>query len=415
MAASTAYGVNELYSTTRTARRPIFDGVGALTEVPGLNLGLTFDPATLTAKGLLIEPTTQNYVRNPRAEGATLGVIGNGGVAPTNWLIAGSATPVNREIVSIGTENGIPYIDLRFSSAGITGGAVMDIVSEATNPMPTVIGDTVCGSAYVRLLAGAIPGDGRLFHTFLGYNASLANVSTTGVTGFTLTNAPLNQQRVQSSATMTHADTAFTRYSIRRTLAVGDIFDFTIRVGATQFEKATPWANFPLLPLVGSPALVTRGADTVRLDMTKVGFANIGSTLIISFTPHGFPISTGGIFRLDDGSDNNALIFYHQSAGQLRCASRVDGVETDRPVGNAVLTIGQEMTIRATFGPNLFRTSWDGVNVHSHAMVGYPLNLNRCYVGAQWVGGGRPCMGTFRRLDIIPRTVSDAELPTISA
>ncbi len=40
------------------------------------------------ARRLLVEGQRTNGIRNPRAEGSTAGILGAGGVMPTNWTLA---------------------------------------------------------------------------------------------------------------------------------------------------------------------------------------------------------------------------------------------------------------------------------------------------------------------------------------
>ena len=79
--------------------------VGTLTEVNNN------EPALDGTKGLLIEETSTNEIRNPRCEGA---VAGTPGTLPTNWLVVAGGG-VTTEVVGSGTEDGWPYLEFRIS------------------------------------------------------------------------------------------------------------------------------------------------------------------------------------------------------------------------------------------------------------------------------------------------------------
>lgn len=79
------------WAFNRTTAGWCFDATGTLVQVPADTPRFDYDPATLACRGLLLEETRTNSVRNPRAEGATPGVVGAGGVLPTNWAVGALA------------------------------------------------------------------------------------------------------------------------------------------------------------------------------------------------------------------------------------------------------------------------------------------------------------------------------------
>ena len=191
MPAATAYSLNDLITLTRASRRTIWDGVGALAEVANHLPGLTYDPVTLRPAGMLIEPVVTNYIRNPRMEGGSVGNVGSGGVIPSYWAISGSATPYAREIIGLGTESGIPYMDVRLSSAGTTAGAAADIIFENLLPPAAQVGDIFNLSAFMRVIAGAVPGAGITLQIH-EHNSANAYVSGGGSPWFQPSAAPLS-------------------------------------------------------------------------------------------------------------------------------------------------------------------------------------------------------------------------------
>lgn len=79
-----------------------------------------FDPATLVCRGLLIEQTRTNGIRNNTMVGA---VAGTPGTLPTNWSLDGVGG-VSREVVGTGTENGVEYVDVRYFGTPSANGTV---------------------------------------------------------------------------------------------------------------------------------------------------------------------------------------------------------------------------------------------------------------------------------------------------
>ena len=73
-----------------------------------------------------------NKIRNPRGEGASIGVAGSGGALPTYWAVV-AACGLSTEIVSTGTEQGLPYIDLRFFGVANTTSSFRLCFDASTN------------------------------------------------------------------------------------------------------------------------------------------------------------------------------------------------------------------------------------------------------------------------------------------
>ncbi|EHM00521.1 hypothetical protein HMPREF9946_02561 [Acetobacteraceae bacterium AT-5844] len=419
MPASTAYTIDQLFTMSRASKRTVVDGTGNLIEIANNTFGLTYDPVTLKPLGLLQEFTGLNYIRNPRGEGLTVGQIGSGGVAPTNWILQGSASPNTRHIVGSGVENGIPYVDVRFTSPGVSSGNALEIVFETmTGGAPVVVGDTVTVSAYISLQSGTIP---------TGTNLMALSISENDSTGLYLgmrqgyietpPTGPLIRNRIERTQTMVAPTVAFARPLIRIHPGSGDAFDFVLRVGIPQLEKNFV-ASSPIMPNVGAPAAATRLYDSVLLDLTKSGFANMGSTIIWRGIMDR-PLSVGGgvggrgLFRFDDGTNNNYVNCSMNTGNAMTLRWCVDGVFSAVTLGNVVF--GQEFRVAVTFGPNFIAGCMNNNNPVIGNIVGYPVGLNVGRLGADGNWGNNTLYGTTAQFDIIPRTVATAELATISA
>jgi hypothetical protein len=249
---------NAAFDMTMRAAYPQFEygsTVGGLALPPNGTLA----PSSLrTVVRALIEGSKTNGIRNPRAEGSTVGVIGSGGVAPTNWTISGGAG-VAMSVVGTGTESGIPYIDVRCN--GTASGAIFPAVFfEANNSIAAVNTDRRTISAFLRLVSGSwtnVSGIGLGGWEYSAVPAFLA--SNTGTNTFP-TFAPLSSQRQSYLPTMGQATTAFWQPLVTVSLANGAVVDFTLRIGAPQ-DEAGSGATSVILPAVGTPLATTRAFD----------------------------------------------------------------------------------------------------------------------------------------------------------
>jgi hypothetical protein len=179
-----------------------------------------------------------NYVRNFKASGIALG---NPGQVPTNW--AGAAgSGISREIVAAGSESGIAYVDVRFF--GTAGGASnWAVYLETGTQIKAASGQTWSCSAWMKLVAGALPVDCRIgvdeinsAGTFLTGNATI----------FTLTSSLARQSH---SRLLNQAATAFVRPVIYGVYNNGQSFDFTIRVGVPLLNRGSTPLVYPRVPL----------------------------------------------------------------------------------------------------------------------------------------------------------------------
>jgi hypothetical protein len=195
-----------------------------------------------------------NYVRNPRAEGAVLGVIGSGGAYPTYWFPSDNpAQPgVTRQIVATGVDarTGFAYVDVRVSGTAVAGNAFLHV--EPTYWPIVAAGDTFTTTAWLALVGGSLanipPG------TF--YYVSNFDVGNNPVVIGTLLNATLTAYGSTAAAPTgaTMVSGGFLAWNYPASGAV----DFTIRIAACQLERGS--VRTPLiLPPVGVPGTTSRG------------------------------------------------------------------------------------------------------------------------------------------------------------
>jgi hypothetical protein len=275
---------------TRASTATYFDVTGTLQTAASGAPRFDYDPVALTPRGLLIEESRTNSLRNSMMTGA---VVGTPGTIPTNWTKA-SATGVAWNVIGTGVENGITYIDLELvgtSSAGVVNNMIFD----STTIIPASSGQVWTGSVYVKLIAGSLS----------GLQVSLNTTEQPGGNQigafFTPTGAALATQRYAVTGTVTATGTSMVHFIRIITPTPPATVDVTLRIGAPQFElgafatsfiptttvavtRAVDAATFP----VGAWYNTTSGSWCAEIILN--GANTVGGRIVATSTSRGAPL-----------------------------------------------------------------------------------------------------------------------------
>ncbi|WP_372918762.1 hypothetical protein [Sandarakinorhabdus sp.] len=237
-----------------------FDATGNLEQAAIDVARFDFDPATLACRGLLLEEARANAVRNPRAEGGTSGVIGSGGVVPTNWVVDALAgiTVTYNGVVS---ENGMPCAEFRFA-----GTATGNLGVGADTWVGSYTTTSVASSVFCRRVAGSLTNTTCRMDSY-----GSGGVFTNGSTTFVPTAGAIATQRYATVGTATTPASGF-RTAVR--LSFAGAVDVTLRFAVFQ-QEAGPSPSSPILPPVGVPGATTRAADQTRITGQPIGAATL--------------------------------------------------------------------------------------------------------------------------------------------
>lgn len=193
---------------------------------------------------LLMEPVRTNTIRNNSMVGA---VVGSPGSLPTNWTAAG----VPWQVVGLGTENGLAYIDIRFN--GVASGVSNQIHFEPNNVITASVGQVWASSLYFKIIAAPIPPNN--YNTRLREATSSGTFVADGVAAFT----PNSQlQRFTYIRTNTGATTERIQPMLQLGQTNGNSYDYTIRIASPQLELGA--TDSSIITTAGTT--VTRVADT---------------------------------------------------------------------------------------------------------------------------------------------------------
>lgn len=400
MAVTQAYSFADLFAFTRATSGWSFDAAGALAETAAGAVRADYDPATLAWRGWLIEGAATNEV-NGGTEG---GLVGTPGVAPTGWGWPGASSGMTREVVAIGAEDGVPYVDVRWYGTPVsTFTRDMNFVNAGV--VPAVSGETWISSFFARLVAGStanVTVSNIIFGRTSG--GAIAETSNVGITG-SLAVASLRLFQSTFSRAMNNATTAFVNPALRLSFTSGLAADITLRVGAPQLWKSSV-AFSPSFPPVGTPGASARAADDLTMSTISRWFNEAAGTFVIDFTPgQAAAPADRDILMIDDGSSANRL-----RLRMLPADTTVRLGVTNAGVGSAALNAASgaarvRHTARFSYGPAGHFLSVNGAAPVSHTAA-VPGGLTRVLVGNS--GGANYLNGWIGpRLDYFPTQYTD--------
>jgi hypothetical protein len=274
----------------------------ATTNVP------RFDHDLLSRKslGLLSEVERTNGIRNNTMVGA---VAGTPGTIPTNWTFASGSSGITREITGIGNDNGIPYIDVKFSGTASSDYTAFNQFDGNTNTAAST-GQTFTASQYLKAQAGSLSGITN-FTVFCDERSNAGVFLQRSTTGVAPTDASLATQRYLVTRTFTNASTAFTMSGIRFQVASGASINITLRIGLPQLELGATAST----PIPTTSAAVTRTPDSAVIDGTGV----ITGTYTMVEKPAGCAVVSGTNINLQPGFTAERVMVFPAAldAGQI--------------------------------------------------------------------------------------------------
>jgi hypothetical protein len=322
---------------SRSTTGTYFDSVGTLQTAATNAPRFDYDPITYSAKGLLIEKASTNYIKNSQFSGissATYTATQNF----TNWQISIPGTGLSGKSVTFtpGTANGIPYLDIRMQATN-TQGSPNYITF---NPF---LADSMAVSNGIQTIASGWFGITSYSSTGGTCAANFENRSMTSAGGYvssvvvSLSGTSPYQKR--TTAVLTHGATAaYASEWVYLVLPVGATCDITMRYGAPQIEQSAVATSYIPTPI---NATAVRGADVLTVPTGAWYNVNAGTMFgnvsWQSSTGSGYPM----MMRFDDGTSNNRWnFFFNQSAGKIGYDGYTASVGQGSQSFGAVVTSG---------------------------------------------------------------------------
>jgi hypothetical protein len=314
---------------------------------------------------------------------------------------------LTREIVGTGTENGITYIDLKYSGT-VSASRTQFIFFEPSNGISASNGQSWAGSAWVKLVAGSLNNITSVAFQIDTRDSSLVYVSTPFVAAFTPTST---FTRYSGSGTATGATIAWIQPFVRFITASSGAIDITLRIGLPQLELGA----FATSVIPTTTTALTRNADVAS--MTGTNFSSwynaSEGTIYIEALSNANSSSDGSSLAISDGTNNNRFQFGTGGGNTVWNPFVIVS-------GSGVATLTQS----ASFGPktnpklvlayavNNFAASVSGQAPVTDTSGALPT-VNQMLFGATG-SGGVSLNSTIRRIAYYPTRLANTQLQALT-
>ncbi|NBX86087.1 MAG: hypothetical protein EBQ80_02440 [Proteobacteria bacterium] len=282
---------------SRASAAGCFDSTGNWVVAASNGPRFDYDPATLAFRGLLVEESRTNSLRNNTMAGAAVGVVGSGGALPTNWGFSGGSTAgLVATVEGFGQESGIDYLDVRLN--GTTNATVCVLFYESSTGIAATASQTWVGSQMVKLVGGSLANVPSL-----GMQLAVIGGSGTANATRTPTNAALRTQRAEVSVT-TGAGTTNIRLGLLLNLTNAAAVDVTLRIGLPQLELGA----FATSMIKTNGTVAVRAADVYQAGLNGMYWLREQQgTVLADFATISGNTAARCVFCISDATINNRL------------------------------------------------------------------------------------------------------------
>jgi hypothetical protein len=402
------HGVGPAITFTRadaTTCATFFDANGVLQLAAANVPRFDHDPATGASRGLLIEESRTNSIRNAQAGGATAGVIGSGGALPTNWTSVGAGT-LAVEVIGTGTVSGFSYVDIKLS--GTTSTTSTTIGPESQIQVVASSGQTWTTSAYVSLIAGSTSNISEFRLTIRDNDingSSLGFSNTTFTPTATLT-------RLSHTRTLSNASTERTGTNIGLTFNSGATIDITLRIAAPQLEQGA----FPTSYIPTTSAAATRSSDSAVVTPISSFYNQAEGTLFAELQAQTLTQS-GGFARRVVTLDNNTTDD-EVNISQSGTADQLSFIVRQSAAASAVIVGGSSITsitkAIGAYATNNAQASYNGTLGTADTSVTVPTTLTHLKLGRSTSSTARLFQGHIRKVAYWPKRLTNTLLEQLT-
>jgi len=330
---------------------------------------------------------------------------------PTNLTVS-SNTGLTAQVVGTGTEDGMPYFDVRLAGTTAVGGTNHNLFPEGSQVIAATAGQTWTLSMYFRLVGGDTTGINFMNIAIVEHNSSGTQLASTATFAQQVTSAALRTQRWVVTGTLAQATTAFVRALLQFNTVASTAIDVTVRFGICQLELGETVSS-PILAPAGSPAATTRAADVASKTITPV----TACTLAVDAEARAInAVGTRYAALIGDAADENYLKVYLQGSSALlnvSSESNVSGNFDYNEIGLGSFAAETRFKVAVAQRATKLAASRDGGAVSS---IDQPVALAQDRIGIGCLPAGtNQIRGWVRRIRVWSRGLLDFQLKSLSA
>jgi hypothetical protein len=403
---------------TRSSTATRINHLGVLETVAANIPRLDYDPVTLACKGLLIEEARTNTIRNSKNTGATVGVVGSGGVIPTYWAVTGSPGTVVREVIGTGVIDGAEYIDLRLS--GTTSTTNFGYAFEpSTGGVSGTIGQTWTEGVSVALIGGSLSNVGYIKLQLTERDGAGAGLASYGVTDVKSLLTPSLSRHVITYALVNAGTTQVQPNILVGWTSTGVAVDITLRLSAPQLEQGSFATSY--IPTSGSQ--VTRAADVAKMDGANFTpwYKGTEGTFVLTASA-GYVIGSGSACGLVVGNGTSTTyltLFTSKSNGKPGVYSQLSATTQGSTSSASSVASGTMYVSAAAYKTDDFAVSVNGATAAAD-FTGSTLEtaspaIDRLILGSGWDAASSTLNGHIRNVSYYPKRLTNLEIQSLSA
>lgn len=287
---------SRVWDFTRASDGTRFNSAGSWETIATNGLRYDFDPTTGALRGVLIEPARTNNIRNGAMAGAVVGIIGSGGVSPTNFLFNcnGNIGTLTTEISAVGTQDGIDYCDFRVAGTP-SGSGFVQIIADTSTAIVAASGQVWAGSMFLYLSGGSssnISGPVLVINEYTSGGAFVVN----GSSGIALSATRLSASRRAIVRTLSGGGTVARAGLVFAASYVAGPVDITFRLGLPQMEQIASGAPVATTPIRTTGSAATRAVDALSLPVPPGVYSVevIGGSILLAGTRYTDTVTVTG-------------------------------------------------------------------------------------------------------------------------
>jgi hypothetical protein len=312
---------------------------------------------------------------------------------------------LTREIIGTGTENGVDYIEIKYS--GTATGTVASLVPEGSTQIVATPSQVWTFSSFIKSVSGSPNSyllrilertDAGVYVTDSASSA-LSVTSTLSRFSFTRTN----------SANVT---TARVQPQIDFVLTIGASYDFTVRIGWPQMETGSVATS----PIVTTAGTASRVGDVVTLASASSVIGQSAGTLYVEAERIGFLNNlVERLFNVTDGSAsaNRIMLLIQENTKVARLIVTASSVAQADIVGSTLVSGVFKMA--GAYATDDVALYLNGASVGTDTSATIPA-CNRVNIGTLETGatGTATFNGWIRSVALFPTRLDNTTLATLT-